>query len=131
MATRGDPTRLRDMEQAYERSFYESMGTKPPRRARALEPVMEDEFLRGKEAGPTPRPAPRRDMMVPSSEEEMKMRRQVEDERMMRRMQEAYDRAAPESMKAKGGKVKKYSAGGYTKAADGCAQRGKTRGKMV
>ena len=30
----------------------------------------------------------------------------------------------------KGGKVKKMSAGGYTRAADGIAQRGKTRGKM-
>ena len=26
---------------------------------------------------------------------------------------------------------KKFSSGGYTKAADGCAKRGKTRGKMV
>ena len=26
---------------------------------------------------------------------------------------------------------KKLAAGGYTKAADGCAKRGKTRGKMV
>lgn len=26
---------------------------------------------------------------------------------------------------------KKFASGGYTKAADGCAQRGKTRGKMV
>lgn len=28
-------------------------------------------------------------------------------------------------------KVEKMSAGGYTKAADGCVQRGKTRGKFV
>jgi hypothetical protein len=28
-------------------------------------------------------------------------------------------------------KMEKMSAGGYTKAADGCAQRGKTRGKFV
>lgn len=28
------------------------------------------------------------------------------------------------------GKVKKMSSGGYTRAADGIAQRGKTRGKM-
>lgn len=27
--------------------------------------------------------------------------------------------------------VKKMASGGYTKAADGCVQRGKTRGKMV
>jgi hypothetical protein len=28
-------------------------------------------------------------------------------------------------------KAKKMAAGGYVKAADGCAQRGKTRGRMV
>jgi len=28
-------------------------------------------------------------------------------------------------------KMEKMSAGGYTKAADGCVQRGKTRGKFV
>lgn len=32
----------------------------------------------------------------------------------------------------KGGKVKKYAGGGsVSKRADGCAQRGKTRGKMI
>lgn len=31
----------------------------------------------------------------------------------------------------KGGKTSCYASGGYVKAADGCAQRGKTRGKMV
>jgi hypothetical protein len=35
-------------------------------------------------------------------------------------------------MKAKGGKVKGYAQGGSASArADGCAQRGKTRGKFV
>ena len=37
--------------------------------------------------------------------------------------------AEKEGMK-KGGKVKKYASGGYVKAADGIAQRGKTRGRM-
>jgi hypothetical protein len=70
--------------------------------------------------------------MMPTPEEERRMREQVEDDRMMRRMGEAYDRAAPESMKAKGGKVKGYAQGGSASArADGCAQRGKTRGKFV
>ena len=32
---------------------------------------------------------------------------------------------------AKGGKVKKMAGGGYTRAADGIAQRGKTRGRMI
>jgi hypothetical protein len=31
----------------------------------------------------------------------------------------------------KGGKVSKFAAGGFVRAADGCAQRGKTKGKMV
>lgn len=31
----------------------------------------------------------------------------------------------------KGGKAKGYSAGGYTRAADGITQRGKTKGKQV
>ena len=31
----------------------------------------------------------------------------------------------------KGGKVKKMAKGGFVKAADGCAQRGKTRGRFV
>lgn len=35
-------------------------------------------------------------------------------------MGEAYDKAA-----------RKYATGGYVKAADGCAQRGKTKGRMV
>ena len=30
-----------------------------------------------------------------------------------------------------GGKVKKYAGGGYVRAADGIAKRGKTRGKKV
>ena len=37
--------------------------------------------------------------------------------------------AARTTMK-KGGSVKKMSAGGYTRAADGIATKGKTRGKM-
>lgn len=33
--------------------------------------------------------------------------------------------------KPKSSKPKQMAGGGYVKAADGCAQRGKTRGKMV
>lgn len=123
---------LAQMKKAAEEAPYLSMGTKPPQRPRLLQPVMEDEFQRGKEAGPMPRPMPKRDEMVPTPDEERRMRKQVEDERMMRRMGEAYGRAAPESMKAKGGKVKGYAKGGSVSArADGCAQRGKTRGKII
>lgn len=126
---------LAQMKKAAEEAPYHSMGTKPPKRARLLEPVREDEFMRGKEAGPVPRPMPKRDEMMPTPEEERRMRQQVEDDRMMRRMGEAYDRAAPESMKAKGGKVKGYAQGGSvgnaSKRADGIAQRGKTRCRIV
>jgi len=31
----------------------------------------------------------------------------------------------------KGGKVKKMKSGGYVRSADGCAQRGKTKGRFV
>lgn len=134
MAKRPETT-LSGMKRGYEDAPYYSMGTTPPKRAALLMPVRADEFQRGKEAGPEPRPAPKRDIMIPTAEEEARMRRQVEDERDIRRMGEAYDRAAPESMKAKGGKVKAYAKGGSvgsaSKRADGCAQRGKTRGKFV
>lgn len=43
-------------------------------------------------------------------------------------------RVPAQQMMKKGGSVKKYAAGGqtgYRKAADGCAVKGKTRGKMV
>lgn len=123
---------LTQMRKAAEEAPYHSMGTKPPQRARLLEAVREDEFQRGKEAGPAPRPMPKRDEMIPTDEEARRMRKQVEEDRLMRGMGEAYDRAAPESMKAKGGKVKGYAQGGSASArADGCAQRGKTKGRFV
>jgi hypothetical protein len=125
---------LTQMRKAAEEAPYHSMGTKPPRRAKLLEPVMEDEFQRGKEAGPSPRPMPKRDEMIPTDEEVRRMRKQVEEDRLMRGMGEAYDRAAPESMKAKGGKIG-YAQGGSvssaSKRADGCAERGKTKGRFV
>jgi hypothetical protein len=126
---------LTQMRKAAEEAPYHSMGTKPPQRAKLLQAVMEDEFQRGKEAGPSPRAMPKRDEMVPTPEEEARMRRQVEDERMLRKMGEQYDRAAPESMKAKGGKIKGYAQGGSvssaSKRADGCAERGKTKGRFI
>lgn len=79
-----------------------------------------------------PRPA------MPTPEEEARMRSQVEDERMMRRMGEAYENAPRESMgtmgRAKGGKIgyaKGGSVGSASKRADGIAQRGKTKGTII
>lgn len=40
------------------------------------------------------------------------------------------DQMGNETGMKKGGKVKKMASGGYVRAADGIAQRGKTRGKM-
>jgi hypothetical protein len=115
------------MKRGYENAPYESMGTKRPPRPLVTEPVREDEFMRGKEAGPEPRPAPKRDIMIPTPEEEMKMRRQVEDEKMLREMDKSYQDASRRSMRlAKGGSVSSAS-----KRADGIAQRGKTRGKYL
>ena len=120
------PTTLRGMKKGYEEAPYHSMGTKPPKR-REMAAVMEDEFQRGKEAGPSPRPAPPRDMMVPTPEEEIRMRRQVEDEKMLREMEREYEAAPRRSMGlAKGGSV-----GSASRRADGIAQRGKTKGRMI
>ena len=57
----------------------------------------------------------------------------VEPDDMMERRaaEKAYNAADTTGGMKKGGKVKKYAKGGYVKAADGCAQRGKTRGRMV
>lgn len=70
-----------------------------------------------------------RDEAVPTPAEESRMRAQVEDERNQRRMDDAYEQAAPRSMRrgfAAGGSV-----GSASKRADGCAQRGKTKGRMI
>ena len=41
------------------------------------------------------------------------------------------DAKSPDTVQAKVNKVVGYKKGGYVRAADGCAQRGKTRGKIV
>lgn len=57
--------------------------------------------------------------------------KQEAKDRAAAKMQEkAYNESLTTENKAKGGKIKKMSSGGYTRAADGIAQRGKTRGKM-
>jgi hypothetical protein len=127
------PNTLRGMKKGYEDAPYHSMGTKPPKR-REMAPVIEDEFQRGKEAGPAPRPAPPRDIMIPTPEEEARMKAQVDDERMMRQMEEAYDKSRGSMRRAKGGSIG-YAGGGSvgsaSKRADGCAQRGKTKGRII
>ena len=79
---------------------------------------------------PEPKPAlSPLEMRNPTPAEESRMRAQVEDERNQRRMDDAYEKAAPRSMRrgfAAGGSV-----GSASKRADGCAQRGKTKGRMI
>ena len=57
-----------------------------------------------------------------------------QNEEAQKRM-DAQDKKNPDSMPAKINKVVKTvtgkKKGGYVKAADGCAQRGKTKGRMV
>jgi len=55
-----------------------------------------------------------------------RMRQEVEDVKMAPKLEETY----MESMTTTMPPVKK-AGGGYVRAADGCVQRGKTRGKMV
>ena len=69
-----------------------------------------------------------------TAEQEARARAIAEEAKMQAKMEAAYNTAAPRSMgtyqepekKAKGGSV-----GSASKRADGIAQRGKTRGKMV
>lgn len=87
----------------------------------------------GEQAPPPPPPPPSSmrmpDDMTPTPEQEDRMRRQVQDEREMQAMERAYKEAPRRSMQlgfAKGGAV-----GSASKRADGCAQRGKTRGRII
>lgn len=78
---------------------------------------------------PTP-PAPPSTPGAMTPEQEARARVIVEDAKNQAAMDKAYDAAAARSMGTYKEPVKK-AGGGYVKAADGCAQRGKTRGKMV
>ena len=83
------------------------------------------EAIRGKQAGAG------RGMVNPPTVEERKMqarRRQRQEmtpgEREM--VEEVEDQKMREKVESMG-----YRSGGYVKAADGCAQRGKTKGRII
>lgn len=65
-------------------------------------------------------------------EEIEQAKQEAKDAKMAPKLEEAYNRSStiPPAPAPKPVPVKKAS-GGYVKAADGCVQRGKTRGKMV
>jgi hypothetical protein len=72
-----------------------------------------------------------RGVSKPANFDAIEEAKQEARDRAAAKMQEkAYNESLTTENKAKGGKIKKMSSGGYTKAADGIAQRGKTRGKM-
>jgi hypothetical protein len=70
---------------------------------------------------------------IPPTGAQMRMIQEMEDEKMAPKLEDAYNQSLtstemPKSMdKSSSG----YANGGYVRAADGCAQRGKTRGKLV
>jgi hypothetical protein len=69
--------------------------------------------------------------------QEQQMLQEIEDKKMAKKLEEAYNKSltntapapAPAPMPSSSSQ-KKMASGGYVKAADGVAQRGKTRGKM-
>lgn len=73
-----------------------------------------------------PKFSPDQDMMNVSPQD-------AKDAKIRDKESKAYDKASsikPAMKKAKGGAVKKYAKGGMVRG-DGCAQRGKTKGRMV
>jgi hypothetical protein len=83
--------------------------------------------------------------MKPTPEEQAQMQAEVERKRREEMQNAAAEKARGRNLggaldifkrkdtpikKARGGAVK-YKAGGYVKAADGIAKKGKTKGKMV
>lgn len=77
-----------------------------------------------------PAPAQPADTGAMTAEQEARARAQVEEAKTQAATDKAYEAAASRSMGTYKEPVKK-ARGGYVTAADGCAQRGKTRGKMV
>ena len=77
------------------------------------------------------KPAAMPDPGKPTPEEEAKMRAQVEEMKTQEKTDEAYNTAAARSMGTYKEPVKKAAGGTASSRADGCAQRGKTKGRMV
>jgi len=86
---------------------------------RAARPMDDDNAAAAADA--EARAAQAREMsMMPAPGVAERAMEEVRRERERTQMGEAYDKA-----------MKGYKGGGYVKAADGCAQRGKTRGKYI
>jgi len=86
---------------------------------RAARPMDDDNAAAAADA--EARAAQAREMsMMPAPGVAERAMEEVRRERERTQMGEAYDKA-----------MKGYKGGGYVKAADGCAQRGKTKGRMI
>lgn len=73
------------------------------------------------------RKAKREPLVMPEDMDDQPPMAQIAEAKRRRDMGKAYDAA---TKKAAGGGVKGYAKGGVTRA-DGCARKGKTKGKMV
>lgn len=73
-----------------------------------------------------PSMAKREPLEIPEDMEDQPIEEKIREAKRRKGMKEAYDEVTVK--KAKGGSC--YAKGGVTRA-DGCAQRGKTRGRMV
>lgn len=66
--------------------------------------------------------------------EEKQMLQEIKDKKMATKNEKAYNESLTNTVPAPmpaASEPKKMAKGGYVKAADGCAMRGKTRGKMM
>jgi hypothetical protein len=80
-------------------------------------PDMGEDEKAAREAKPAPAPS-----MTPSPEAQKKLEEMSKEAKEKKATDRAYERSLTNP---------KFANGGYVRAADGCAQRGKTRGKMV
>lgn len=106
------------------------MSKKRAQSSMPLLPVLPDEFQRGPEAGPEVRNPPLNPAeMTPSPAQAARMKQQVEEDRKQREMDKAYEESKRQSM------TRGYASGGVvssaSKRADGIAQRGKTKCRIV
>ena len=69
---------------------------------------------------------------MPTKEEIEQAKQEAKDKAMAPKLEKAYNAASttPPAPKAAASEPKKFAKGGYVRAADGIAQRGKTRGKI-
>lgn len=78
-------------------------------------------------APPAEPPKPQANELTPSPE----MLRKMEEEERLKELRDESGKAAEASRRASMGTTVKKAKGGYVKAADGCAQRGKTKGRYL